>query len=195
MTRANRPRQRGEGALAPRPVRSPVPPPMDERRTGSAPGSTARQCENDEAPRPWSEPLASEVAGVPRNARENRARKQDAVTQAADTAVRNVTIYEQVNDLTDQRIMHRNCAQAPIHRIPEANCLRWLPEFRIDAQSGHYCLCAHRPTDRELFANVALEQVPGAIIVKQSGNHATFRSSVRRWPRRMSIPQKRSSTC
>ena len=55
MTRANRPRQREEGARAPRPVRSPVPPPWKEkRRSGSAPGSTARQYENGETPRPWS---------------------------------------------------------------------------------------------------------------------------------------------
>src|SRR3546814_14894434 len=56
MTRANRPRQRGEGALAPRPVRSPAPH-MNLRalRTGSAAGSAGCQFDDgDEAPRPWS---------------------------------------------------------------------------------------------------------------------------------------------
>src|SRR3546814_19147526 len=61
MTRANRPRRRGEGALAPRPVRSPVPHVnLRALRTGSAAGSAGCQFDGDgEANRPWSGDLPS----------------------------------------------------------------------------------------------------------------------------------------
>src|SRR3546814_11419245 len=61
MTRANRPRRRGEEALAPRPVRSPVPHVnLRALRTGSAAGSAGCQFDGDgEATRPWSGDLPS----------------------------------------------------------------------------------------------------------------------------------------